>query len=135
MKVVVLVDGEHYPSVTRWAIDELRERILKERRFLPASATYPGGIPDIVERDGSATEHVGGSPANVALTLARLGRPATLVTDIADDERGRRIAEHLGASGVTVLHGDAERTSTARATGSMLQRARTSSSSAAGSRA
>ncbi|MCJ1685950.1 carbohydrate kinase [Rathayibacter sp. VKM Ac-2927] len=70
---------------------------------------------DIVERDGESTEHVGGSPANVALTLARLGREATLVTDIADDERGRRIAEHLGASGVTVLHGDAERTSTARA--------------------
>ncbi|MHC2184767.1 fructokinase [Rathayibacter agropyri] len=70
---------------------------------------------DIVERDGSAVEHVGGSPANVALTLARLGRPATLVTDIADDERGRRIVEHLESSGVEVRHGEAERTSTARA--------------------
>ena len=29
MKVVVLVDGEHYPSVTRWAIDELRARGLE----------------------------------------------------------------------------------------------------------
>lgn len=71
---------------------------------------------DIVEKDGSSTEHVGGSPANVALTLARLGRKTTLVTDIAGDERGRRIAEHLGASGVSVVHGDAPRTSTARAT-------------------
>ncbi|PPG90675.1 carbohydrate kinase [Rathayibacter rathayi] len=70
---------------------------------------------DIVERDGSATEHVGGSPANVALTLARLGRSATLVTDIADDERGRRIRTHLEASGVDVQYGDAARTSTARA--------------------
>ncbi|SMH32378.1 fructokinase [Rathayibacter oskolensis] len=70
---------------------------------------------DIVERDGASTEHVGGSPANVALTLARLGRTATLVTDLADDGRGRQIVEHLGASGVVVLHGDAERTSTARA--------------------
>ncbi|MBF4461779.1 MULTISPECIES: carbohydrate kinase family protein [unclassified Rathayibacter] len=70
---------------------------------------------DIVERGGESAEHVGGSPANVALTLARLGRDATLVTDIADDDRGRRIAEHLSASGVTVLHGDAARTSTARA--------------------
>jgi len=70
---------------------------------------------DIVERDGASSEHVGGSPANVALTLARLGRDATLVTDIADDERGRRIGEHLGASGVSVVHGDAPRTSTAKA--------------------
>ncbi|KZX20355.1 carbohydrate kinase family protein [Rathayibacter tanaceti] len=70
---------------------------------------------DIVERDGGVEEHVGGSPANVALTLARLGRAATIVTDIADDARGRRIAEHLESSGVDVRHGDAERTSTARA--------------------
>lgn len=70
---------------------------------------------DIVERDGSSSEHVGGSPANVALTLGRLGRDAVLVTDIGDDTRGRRIAEHLEASGVAVVRGDASRTSTARA--------------------
>ncbi|AJM78333.1 hypothetical protein TI83_03480 [Rathayibacter toxicus] len=70
---------------------------------------------DIIERDGVETEHVGGSPANVALTLARLGRDVVLVTDIADDARGRRIVEHLGDSGVRVLRGTAERTSTARA--------------------
>lgn len=70
---------------------------------------------DIVERDGTSTEHVGGSPANVALTLARLGRDATLVTDIADDAHGRRISGHLSASGVEVLRGDSERTSIARA--------------------
>ncbi|ROP48206.1 MULTISPECIES: carbohydrate kinase [unclassified Rathayibacter] len=70
---------------------------------------------DIVERDGASKEYVGGSPANVALTLARLGRDVSLVTDIADDDRGRRIAEHLDASGVDVIHGDAPRTSTARA--------------------
>jgi fructokinase len=70
---------------------------------------------DIVERDGGSAEHVGGSPANVALTLARLGHRATLVTDVADDDRGRRIVAHLGDSGVTVRHGDSARTSTARA--------------------
>ncbi|PPH03755.1 MULTISPECIES: carbohydrate kinase [unclassified Rathayibacter] len=88
-----------------------------DERVSPASRTLVIGeaLIDIVERDGSATEHVGGSPANVALTLARLGRPATLVTDIADDERGRRISAHLEASGVEVRHGDSERTSTARA--------------------
>ena len=38
MKVVVLVDGEHYPSVTRWAIDELRARGLE-----PLAAVFVGG--------------------------------------------------------------------------------------------
>jgi len=38
MKVVVLVDGEHYPSVTRWAIDELRARGLE-----PLAALFVGG--------------------------------------------------------------------------------------------
>jgi len=38
MKVVVLVDGEHYPSVTRWAIDELRRRGLE-----PIAALFVGG--------------------------------------------------------------------------------------------
>jgi sulfite reductase (ferredoxin) len=45
--------------VDTMGIDELRERILKERRFLPASATYPGGIPDIVERAGDAPAGMG----------------------------------------------------------------------------
>ena len=31
--------------VDTMGIEELRERILKERKFLPASATYPGGVP------------------------------------------------------------------------------------------
>ena len=38
MKVVVLVDGEHYPPVTRWAIDELRGRGLD-----PIAALFVGG--------------------------------------------------------------------------------------------
>ena len=47
--------------VDTMGIDELRERILKERRFLPASATYPGGIPEIVERAGDAPAGMGTS--------------------------------------------------------------------------
>ena len=36
-------------------IDELRERIIKERKFLPASASYPGpGLPALVEERGDA---------------------------------------------------------------------------------
>jgi sulfite reductase (ferredoxin) len=39
--------------------DELRERILKERKFLVASATYPGGVPAIVDEQGDAPAGMG----------------------------------------------------------------------------
>jgi sulfite reductase beta subunit-like hemoprotein len=45
--------------VDTMGIDELRERILKERKFLPASATYPGGIPAVVVREGDAPAGMG----------------------------------------------------------------------------
>jgi sulfite reductase beta subunit-like hemoprotein len=45
--------------VDTMGIDELRERILKERRFLPASATYPGGIPAVVEAQGDEPAGIG----------------------------------------------------------------------------
>jgi sulfite reductase (ferredoxin) len=35
-------------------VDELRERILKERKFLRASVTWAGGIPDVVQELGDA---------------------------------------------------------------------------------
>ena len=72
-------------------------------------------IIDIVDRDGILTEHVGGSPANVALTLGRLGHRVRLVTDIAADERGQRARAHLAESHVEVISRDAERTPTALA--------------------
>ncbi|MET4638369.1 carbohydrate kinase [Mycetocola sp. 2940] len=70
-------------------------------------------IIDIVERGGVRTEHVGGSPANVALTLGRLGHSVRLVTHLADDDRGRRARAHLAESHVAVISRDAERTPTA----------------------
>ena len=36
---------------------------------------------DIVEKEGGSVEHVGGSPANVALGLGRLGVEVSLITD------------------------------------------------------
>jgi sulfite reductase beta subunit-like hemoprotein len=45
--------------VDTMGIDELRERIFKERKFLRASATYPGGVPEIVEREGDAPAGMG----------------------------------------------------------------------------
>lgn len=48
------------------------------------------------------TAHPGGSPANVALGLARLGAPARLGTRLGDDLFGRAIRAHLAADGVEV---------------------------------
>lgn len=45
--------------VDTMGIDELRARIMKERAFLPASATFPGGIPDAVRERGDAPAGVG----------------------------------------------------------------------------
>ena len=45
--------------VDTMGIDELRERIIKERKFLPASATYPGGIPAVVQEQGDAPAGMG----------------------------------------------------------------------------
>jgi sulfite reductase (ferredoxin) len=45
--------------VDTMGIDELRERIVKERKFLPASSSYPGGIPAVVEEQGDAPAGMG----------------------------------------------------------------------------
>jgi sulfite reductase beta subunit-like hemoprotein len=62
--------------VDTMGIDELRERILKERRFLPASATYPGGIPEVVERDGDAPAGIGTAVSADGGLAASLGSGA-----------------------------------------------------------
>jgi len=76
-------------------------------------------LVDVVDRpDGTTVEHPGGSAANVAVALARLGRPVQFLTAYADDERGAALARHLNQSAVGVI-GDPyslERTATAVAT-------------------
>ncbi len=58
-------------------------------------------LVDIVHRpDGSTETFPGGSAANVAVALSRLGRDTGFVTSFAVDEHGRLIAEHLSAAGV-----------------------------------
>ena len=74
---------------------------------------------DIVERDGHVIgEHVGGSPLNVAVGLARLGRAVDFLTHIGDDARGRRITEYVNSSGAQLVSGSdtADHTPTAVAT-------------------
>lgn len=74
---------------------------------------------DIVHAaDGTTVEHPGGSAANVAVALARLGRPVRFGTAWADDARGEVLRAHLAADGVE-LAGDPRvlaRTATAAAT-------------------
>ncbi|MER8035030.1 carbohydrate kinase family protein [Streptomyces hydrogenans] len=63
-------------------------------------------VADIVRGPGAEdVVHPGGSPANVAYGLARLGRPATLLTQLADDPSGRLIAAHLTGAGVRLAIG------------------------------
>ena len=59
--------------VDTMGIDELRRRILKERKFLRASATWPGGVPEVVQELGDA-------PAGVSTTVdaTPVGVPVTL---------------------------------------------------------
>ncbi|MFI6894748.1 carbohydrate kinase [Streptomyces sp. NPDC050256] len=60
-------------------------------------------VADIVREPGKADRvHPGGSPANVAYGLARLGHGATLLTQLGADGNGRLIRDHLTAAGVDV---------------------------------
>jgi len=46
----------------------------------------------------------GGSPANVAVGLARLGVPARMLARLGTDLLGRRLREHLAGNGVDLAH-------------------------------
>jgi fructokinase len=61
-------------------------------------------LVDIVtDSSGETAEHIGGSPANVAVGLARLDHAVDFATSLGRDDRGERIAAHLRRHGVTVL--------------------------------
>jgi cyclic 2,3-diphosphoglycerate synthase len=83
MRVVALVDGEHYPPVTRWGLDVARERGLE-----PVAALFLGGTekvaagapPDLGLRVVSAS----GDRAAALATLLDEVRPGG-VLDLSDD--------------------------------------------------
>lgn len=79
-------------------------------------AVDPGGSGAGV--GGGVTEHVGGSPANVAFGLAALGHPVRLATWFGRDDRGARIARACTEHGVRLVAGSdgADHTSLAQAT-------------------
>ncbi|PKQ24081.1 MAG: carbohydrate kinase [Actinobacteria bacterium HGW-Actinobacteria-5] len=84
---------------------------------VPVTVVGEALIDIVIPPTGDAVEHVGGSPANVAIGLARLGHPTRLATHIGPDARGERIAALMEAEGVELAAGssNAQRTPTAAA--------------------
>jgi fructokinase len=75
-------------------------------------------LVDVVATAEGVVEHPGGSAANAAVALARLGRPVRFATALADDAHGALLRAHLAADGVRFA-GDPvvlPRTATAQAT-------------------
>jgi fructokinase len=72
----------------------------------------------VVQLDGSVATHPGGSPANVAIGLGRLGRDAELLCFLGLDDNGAIVRDHVEASGVHLVPGSqsAPHTSVATAT-------------------
>jgi sulfite reductase beta subunit-like hemoprotein len=70
--------------VDTMGVDELRARILKERKFLVASSTWPGDVPAVVAEQGDA-------PAGVSTTVTPtpVGTPVVLRLGSDGDRRGR----------------------------------------------
>ena len=85
------------------------------KRFLVVGES----LVDIVHPlDAEPTVAPGGSPMNVAVGLARLGVPTTLVTELGDDPHGDLVVDHVRASGVDLSEDSVRsggRTSTATA--------------------
>jgi fructokinase len=83
----------------------------------PVTVVGEALIDIVIPPSGEAKEHVGGSPANVAIGVARLGHPTSLATHIGTDARGRRIADLMAAEQVEFTPGStaATRTPTAAA--------------------
>ena len=84
---------------------------------LPVLVIGEALIDIVIPFSGDTVEHVGGSPANVAIGLARLGHTAQLATHIGTDARGQRIAALLASEQVRLAPGSdrADRTPTAAA--------------------
>jgi len=76
-------------------------------------------LVDIVEdphHPERSRETVGGSPLNVATTLAGLDVPTMLITEVGHDERGHRIVEWVEASGAELIAAPSPTGRTATAT-------------------
>ncbi len=60
-------------------------------------------IDVVLDAEGDSTETPGGSPLNVAVGLARLEVPATLITQVGHDEHGGLVVQHVTSSGAEIV--------------------------------
>jgi cyclic 2,3-diphosphoglycerate synthetase len=102
MNVLVLVDGEHYPSVTRWGIEVVRSmghEVLAALFLGGTEKILPGALPDL----GVLTLPPGeDAPTSLAAAIAQV-RPEAVV-DLSDEPVvGYR--ERMGLVGVTLAAG------------------------------
>jgi 5-dehydro-2-deoxygluconokinase len=65
---------------------------------------YGDQIGGRLEDIQSFSKYLGGSPANTAVGLARLGGRAAMLTRVGDEHNGRFVRETLAAEGVDVSH-------------------------------
>jgi len=94
-------------------------RRLDPRAVDPAVITVVGeSLVDVIDRGGSGelTVHPGGSAANVAVALSRLGQRTALVTQIGADDHGALIRANLERNGVHVVLAGPTEPPTSRAT-------------------
>lgn len=82
----------------------------------PPVAIVGEALVDALHRpDGTVRRVPGGSAANTAVALARLGVPTQLSTCLGADADARLLLDHLDGSGVEVVHTTVRRTATAEA--------------------
>jgi fructokinase len=67
---------------------------------LPVVVVFGEALVDLVPGADGPQARPGGSPANVAITVARLGFPAHLLARLATDQSGQMLRTHLTESGV-----------------------------------
>ena len=92
------------------------------RRSTPPAPTLVIGeslVDVVVGADGTRSEHVGGSPLNVAVGLARLDHQVTLATHFGRDAHGAAIGEHLAEAGVDLVPGSDRAADTSVATATL----------------
>jgi len=82
--------------------DDLHDMLIGERRRDRVLVVGEALIDVVQQVDGTVREHCGGSPANVAITVGRLGYPVELLTWLGRDAYADIIRGWLDDSGVEV---------------------------------
>ncbi|HEY3478927.1 MAG TPA: PfkB family carbohydrate kinase, partial [Streptomyces sp.] len=84
---------------------------------VPPALVIGEALTDVlVAPDGRRHDAPGGSPANVALGLGRLGHPVRLATRVGRDPSGAALLRHLLAGGVELTPGSLVDAATSTAT-------------------